>query len=231
MSTTYKNNFYKSAFFFSAMSMVLVIFVLRLATGEFVYINDGNGLTWNCFLALASIVFYCIFRYFWGKKKPFAYVPAFALWILFLPNTFYMLTDIKYLSQFNIETFASPVQSKESWRAWLYLFAIVDSVMTGCAYGILALIDFEETVLAKANRILKEIIIGAVMMLVGFGVYIGRFARVNSWDILQPQKLWAEIVPYINVNGLVYALIFAYISWLIHFLVRGVHTVLAAKQQ
>ncbi len=230
MSTTNKNNFYKSAFFFSAMSMVLVVFFVRIATGEFVYITDGNGLVWNCFLALVSFALYCIFRYFWTKKKPFIYVFLFPLWIIFLPNTFYMLTDIKYLSQFDINTFAYPVESATNWRSWLYLFAIVDSVMTGCAYGIIALTDFEETVLTKLNRVLKEIIIGVVMLLVGFGVYIGRFARVNSWDILQPQKLWAEILPYFSINGLVYALIFAYISWMMHFLVKGVHLVLKSKQ-
>ena len=219
-------NFLKSAALFSVITMCLVSFVIWAAIGQFDYITDGKGLTWNCFLSLVSFIFYCLFRFFYQKKKPFLYVPLFLFWLLFLPNSFYMLTDFKYLSNFDIKTFAQPLNSKMYWRSWLYLFAIVDAVMTGCAYGVVAIVDFEKTFLSNYGRVIKELIIAFLMFIIGCGVYIGRFVRLNSWDMFRPEKIINELLPHLDFNGFMYVLIFTYVSWMIYFLLRGMHFVL-----
>jgi uncharacterized membrane protein len=42
-------------------------------------------------------------------------------------------------------------------------------------------------------------LVGAAIALAGFGIYVGRFVRFNSWDlILHPVDTLAEILPYLG---------------------------------
>lgn len=94
------------------------------------------------------------------------------IWLLFIPNSFYILTDLFHLGSFN------------SIPLWLELAIIFSFAWNGLLMGILSVRRMEtlfHAVFFKAPRLL---FIYPVMFLIALGVYIGRYMRFNSWDIL-----------------------------------------------
>ena len=217
-----RDNFIKKSVVFAAATFLVSSSVIIYAYSGRDYQFSSKGFIWNCFLSAASLIIYCIFRFFYNKEKKLGAIFFLGLWILFLPNAFYMLTDLKYISQFDINAFSEPIFPEYFWKSWAFTFALVYTVLASVAFGFVAINDFEKTVLAKHSRIVKEIAVIIIMLLSGLGIYIGRFPRVNSWDILRPAWLLKEIIPYLNKEGMIFDLLFAYISWTIYMLIRGI---------
>lgn len=140
-------------------------------------------LNWNLFLAfipwaLTSLV---IVKPGIQKHKGIVFL-LMGVWLLFFPNAPYILTDLFHL-RFNT-----------SMPIWYDLVMILSYAWTGLLFGLFSLRDLEN-ILSKTfpNRWLPVLIIG-LLFLSGFGIYIGRFLRWNSWDIIQnPQALLFDI--------------------------------------
>jgi uncharacterized membrane protein len=104
-------------------------------------------------------------------------------WLLFLPNAPYILTDLFHLHR------------NSGVPQWFDLLMIVSTGWTGLLLGLISMINI--------HRWLREIVPGFVSWFLmtgtafaaGFGVYLGRYVRWNSWDILaQPKPLLRDIV-------------------------------------
>jgi len=68
-----------------------------------------------------------------------------------------------------------------------------------------------------------------IAFLNGFGIYLGRFSRWNSWDILQePKKLFNEIIRYI-MHPLEYQQIWIFTLVTGSLLAIGTQAILLAK--
>ena len=66
---------------------------------------------------------------------------------------------------------------------------------------------------------------GAVLLLCGFGMYIGRFLRLNSWDILHPLALLRRVWVSMGAFQLQVTLLFAgavFLLWLAYGALRPV---------
>lgn len=77
---------------------------------------------------------------------------------------------------------------------WFDLVLILSFAWTGLLFGFLSLLDIEN-ILGKSikSRYITLISIG-LMFLGSFGIYLGRFLRWNSWDIIsEPFKLIYDI--------------------------------------
>ena len=214
--------FFSRALAFAASTFFLATAVIAFAYYDRDYQFSSKGFVWNNLLSAVALFFYCCFRSSALRKKKFLSPVLFCVWMLFLPNTFYMLTDLKYISQFDIVAFSEPVFPDFFWRSWAFTFSLVYSVFSGVAFGIVSLIDFEHVFLSRFSRVVRELTVAAVMLVSGFGVYIGRFARLNSWDIIRPEFLLEELLPYLPKDSIVFILLFAYISWILFVLLRGV---------
>jgi uncharacterized membrane protein len=98
------------------------------------------------------------------------------------PNSFYILTDFFHLGQFA----AAP--------KWFDLLLLLSFAWNGLLLGIASLRKIEmiaETIRGKGFSLF---IVFIVMWLNAFGIYIGRFLRYNSWDIIvQPFSLFREM--------------------------------------
>jgi uncharacterized membrane protein len=110
-------------------------------------------------------------------------VPAI-LWVIFLPNALYIVTDLNHLrNQATIPVWYDA--GFLSIAAWTGLFLAVGSLYTMQKI-------VHSYVGKKAGWIFSFIIIGSS----GYGVYIGRFLRWNSWDILnEPLKIISDSLP------------------------------------
>jgi uncharacterized membrane protein len=140
-------------------------------------------LNWNLFLAfipwaLTSIVL--LTPSLQGKK--WVLFPLFISWILFFPNAPYILTDLFHL-RINTKV---PI--------WYDLVLILSFAWTGLLFGLVSLFDIERILSPFVHKRMITLISVSLLFLTGFGIYIGRFLRWNSWDILRrPTALLGDV--------------------------------------
>ncbi|MEZ4318919.1 MAG: DUF1361 domain-containing protein [Myxococcota bacterium] len=135
--------------------------------------------------------------------------PLTGLWLLFLPNSVYLLTDLIHLRS-----------RPDIPHVW-------DSTMCGAfagagiVAGVSALSIVEEAVGRHLGVLWTRLALGPVFLLTGLGVWLGRYERWNSWDIARdPLGIALDVLrpmlqPSTHLWGitLTYAAVLA-ISWL-----------------
>ena len=129
-----------------------------------------------------------------------------ALWLLFLPNACYMVTDLIYLDSslfIGADGTYLPVLS-----SWIQLFYIVSSVFLALTCGLFSTHVIKE-ILPFKKKMLHRFWIIAISLLNGYGVYIGRFLRLNSWDILHPVSLLQKLLENIDRFTIIFTLMIA----------------------
>lgn len=151
--------------------------VFYSGTNVFLFLN------WNLFLAF--IPWACssmLILYPRLQKKKLAITVVLCVWLLFFPNAPYILTDLFHLKrQLNM-----PV--------WFDLVLIISYAWTGLLFGFMSLIDIEGF-LKQFISVKRTIIFSTLLLFLGsFGIYLGRYLRWNSWDILnEPLQLLYDI--------------------------------------
>ena len=93
------------------------------------------------------------------------------IWLMFLPNAPYIITDFIHLHH------------SKSILVWLDIFLLFSFSSTGLLLAIISLNDVFKAIKQKWNLKIANIFILFVTFLCGFGIYLGRFIRLNSWDI------------------------------------------------
>ncbi len=104
---------------------------------------------------------------FWGS-----------LWLLFLPNAPYLVTDLVHLR----ERLPVPL--------WFDALLFAAFALAGCTLGWAALEEVQARLAATVGRWWAALAIMPLFPLIAFGVYLGRFGRWNSWDVVtRPRAL------------------------------------------
>ncbi len=132
-------------------------------------------LVWNLFLAWIPFgIAYLIYITSIRRRWLYLFVPASAvLWLIFFPNAPYMLTDLQHLSTAGVDV---PV--------WYDVMMLIWFSFTGLFLGMVSLFLMQEIVRREFGRWFGWGFVLAVAGLTSVGVYMGRFLRWNSWDIL-----------------------------------------------
>lgn len=168
--------------------------LLSLAAGGLLAVSVDRGgssfgfLPWNLFLAwipfvLALIVAVVHDR---GGPRPVLWILG-AGWLLFLPNAPYILTDFVHLKRAG----GAP--------SWFDIGLIGSFAAIGLGLGLASLLVVHRVVEARAGRIVGWAIVVGSLVLSAVGIYLGRFPRFNSWDVLtNPDSLLAIIVYRLN---------------------------------
>ena len=159
---------------------MLSLFSAALIVTRYVYSGEQlyGWLIWNLFLAWIpfglAIVIYDRHR---AGMRPSRLLPLAALWLLFLPNAPYIITDFKHLVP-------SPVVP-----LWVDIVVIAAPAWTGMLLGFLSLYLVQSVVRSLAGPRVAWVTAVAVLGLASFGVYLGRVLRWNSWDVLTHPRL------------------------------------------
>ena len=138
-------------------------------------------LIWN--LLLGYLPYLLSFEMKSTVPGTFKFYLLFFGWLLFLPNSFYLLTDFKHLHH-------------NSNLQLLYDTLLFSSFsIAGFYAGIASLLHINWLLEMKYSINKSKFIIAVFCYLSGFGVYLGRMLRFNSWDILSnPLKLLLTII-------------------------------------
>ncbi len=142
-------------------------------TGKFTF----TFLLWNLFLAWLPFLFAWVV--YWRPKTAVFLAP---LWLLFLPNAPYIVTDLIHLRWHS----GVPV-----WYDALMIFTFA---LTGLLLGLVSLYLMQSLVARRLGEWISWLFVLFVLGLSAYGVYIGRFLRWNSWDVFtQPHTLLYEM--------------------------------------
>jgi uncharacterized membrane protein len=107
-------------------------------------------------------------------------------WFLFFPNASYIVTDMVHLDKHHL---------KDVVPKWFDLMIIMAHACTGLFLGCTALAAIESMVRERLGRRWAATLAIAMLGLASFGIYLGRFLRLNSWDVLtRPGRLVEKVV-------------------------------------
>ena len=102
--------------------------------------------------------------------------------MLFIPNAFYIITDLFHL------------RNVHSAPRWFDLLLVFSFAWNGILFGVISLRRVELIIGLDRGPLYSLGLIFAVMWLNALGIYIGRYLRFNSWDIVtDPFNLMIEI--------------------------------------
>jgi uncharacterized membrane protein len=132
-------------------------------------------------------------------------------WLFFFPNCFYIITDLVHIGYF----------SKPSRPALLYYDVSVNvlAAMLGWLLGVLSLYRLHELIRNRSGAIGAHVFALMVLMLSSIGVYLGRFLRWNSWDLVnQPMKIVKDTIEALgNLDSLQFIIVFALVTGSLYF--------------
>lgn len=163
--------------------ILMTLFCFSLSIFRY-YLSDTKVfffLNWNLFLAWIPFII-SSFLLIFNIKSKIALAFAIVVWILFFPNSPYILTDLFHL------------KTRNSVPIWYDLIVILSYAWAGLICGFISLLDIEKMLSSYFKRSTISIIAVLFLFLSSFGVYLGRFLRWNSWDVLNnPFGLFNDI--------------------------------------
>ena len=163
--------------------MCLFCFGLSLFRAFYSGTNVFLFLNWNLFLAFIPWLFssFIVIHPKLQSKKLAVFI-VLATWLLFFPNAPYILTDLFHL------------RLQLSMPVWFDLVLIMSFAWTGLLFGFMSLADIESFLRKFASPKITAAIVSLLLFLGSFGIYLGRYLRWNSWDIIsEPLNLLYDI--------------------------------------
>ncbi|MEH6538103.1 MAG: DUF1361 domain-containing protein [Psychroserpens sp.] len=151
-----------------SMVLSIVLLMIRMKLHHSFYLLF---LVWNLFLA---VIPYAITTALISKPKVsrLTLFVSFSAWLLFLPNAPYIVTDLLHL------------MNSERHLIWLDVLVIVSFAFNGLILFFLSLSDMEKLLKQYLNPKLVFAVMLSIFGLTAFGIYLGRFLRYNSWEII-----------------------------------------------
>lgn len=170
------------------LSLVILLscfFSIALCFFRFYYTHSLNMsfLLWNLFLAGIPLVISTILSFSDYRKLSFpVFGLSIAVWLLFFPNAPYILTDLLHLKQ------------RPQVPIWYDVLLMVSFAWNGFIMGLISLLDLQQIISERLGKITGWVFTIFSIGLGSFGIYLGRFERWNSWDILtNPFNLMRDI--------------------------------------
>ncbi|MES2772627.1 MAG: DUF1361 domain-containing protein [Bacteroidota bacterium] len=198
-----KKTFRYTTSFLLGTGLVLLLFIGRVLYSQSWFYGF---LLWNLFLAFIP---FCISQYMLRKEDmgKIKWWLCLATWLLFFPNAPYIVTDLVHL------------RLRNGVPLWYDAAMVFSAALTGLWIGCISLMQMEKLWRRQLPNIRARYFIASVLLLSGFGIYLGRVLRFNSWDVVtDPFDLLKAIVQrvifpwqYLRTWGV--TILFAAIIW------------------
>ncbi|XVJ66662.1 MAG: DUF1361 domain-containing protein [Lacibacter sp.] len=202
----------KRILFFSVGFTIALYLVRVVYTGSLLFLF----IPWNLFLAWLPF-------YFSTKMKSEQTIPVkllwFGCWLLFLPNAPYLITDLVHL------------EPRPYVPYYFDLVLLFSAAWNGLLLGLLSFQQIERQLNLYLGRWKVNSIIFVLFLLCGFGIYLGRFDRYNSWHIItQPFDLATDIIRYMlqplqHLHTWAVTVLFGAALWLMYQTMRQLQSV------
>lgn len=131
-------------------------------------------LFWNLFLAIlpAALAWWLIVRvrrFGWLKWQQ---IVLTIVWIAFLPNSFYLISDLIHL--------------RPNYEADLLfdITLLMSFIVSGLLYGFISVYLVHRELVQRVPERVSYALIGLLFLAASFAICLGRYTRWNTWDIL-----------------------------------------------
>lgn len=136
-------------------------------------------LAWNLFLAAIPFVAALLFERVKGLVTS---AVALVVWLLFLPNAPYIVTDFIHL------------RPRPPVPLWFDVLLLLSAAGTGLLLGYGSVMIVQRVIERRRGAVTGWLIAAVALILSAFGMYLGRFVRFNSWEVVtDPVPLFADI--------------------------------------
>jgi uncharacterized membrane protein len=194
-----KSSFKITIFSFTGFAVLLLI--ARMIKADSAYYLF---LAWNLFLAFIP---YWISNYLKKRKHlSLQQLPWLAIWLLFIPNSPYLLTDLFHL------------HAREGIPLWLDLILVISFAMIGLVIFYRSLADIFHLLKTCFSETQLKLMMPLVLWVITFGLYLGRYGRFNSWDAVQhPFRLIRRSATVLlHKDAMAFTCIFSIFLWLVY---------------
>jgi uncharacterized membrane protein len=164
------------------------LYSLGLYTGRAVTTDNGVvyfNLVWNLFLAWVPYLFSMLADGL-HRLRPGRWwlliLPGIA-WLLFFPNAPYILTDFFHLEQ------------RPGVPLWYDMLLLISFSWCGIFLMVASLRTMQRLVRHYLGGPISWVFALGALILSGVGIYLGRFERWNSWDMLShPRRILVDVL-------------------------------------
>ena len=142
-----------------------------------------TNLVWNLFLAwVPFVVALTLYDSARAGARGRTLLALGSVWLVFLPNAPYIVTDVRVL-----EELVGRVE-------WYDLVLVVGAAALGLVLGFVSLYLVQAVVAARLDRAAGWFVAIVTLGLSGIGIYLGRYERWNSWEVItEPSKIFGAI--------------------------------------
>lgn len=176
----------------SVLAITLLLLRVKITNSTYLLF-----LIWNLFLAfIPYFLSSSIYKNFFNTTKKSQNSFFGLVWLLFIPNCFYILTDFTHL------------HFKTTFQFSLDMLIISGFSFVGFYVGLLSIHTIHQLVIAKYGNTKGNIFILIISFLSAFGIYLGRVLRFNSWDIISKpiQLAYTSIYALFSLETIIYTL-------------------------
>jgi uncharacterized membrane protein len=209
---------------------VIVYFIISIVVFIFTLSFLSLMLAWNIILAFIpvalSIIFYQnikIEKYSTQNKIFFIFL--FLSWIAFFPNSYYVITDFIHLgseSFYYRDNIYVPLTYVENFEGYLTLIHIFLGALISVVMASYSLKIMHQFVKERFSNLIGSAFVVGIIMLSSIGIYIGRFIRLQSWNIINPIYVVGELFQSLNVFAFEFIFIFILIQLAIYYFLRPI---------
>lgn len=166
--------------------------------------TEYRFLVWNLFLAWVPYVISLAIRWRHARQATaLSLVPLFVLWLGFLPNAPYLVTDFVHL------------RYREGGPLWFDAVMVASFAWAGMGLGAASLRACSNVVRVRSGPLAAAAFVPLAALATGFGIYLGRFMRLNTWDVAtRPATVLVQVLspfahPFGHARAWVVTLVFA----------------------
>lgn len=207
-----------AALLIATMGCTLLLLLRMLISGtvtyDFMILN--LGLAWIPLFFSTGLVL--VHEHTKTKKIFWLKFSLALLWLLFIPNAPYVLTDFIHL------------KVRDSTPLWFDVLLLESFALTGLLIGTISCFQIEQLMKKKYGKRLSFYISIGTFLLISCGVAIGRFFRFNSWEVFtSPVRLAKElyfsfITPSIWIESIAFSVFFFFFLVGMNLLIKAIET-------
>ena len=213
MNKDYIHKKFHPAFYVSVIFAVFTfIFGIILSNGLVMF------LSWN--IALAIFVYTISFIvYLQHKKQSYRYIAWIGsiLWIIFFPNSFYILTDTIHFQNSDFFQIYPNIYQLEI-HDWYVFFIVTIAMMLGVKLGLLSIANIKKMIPEKYQKY-EYLGLGILFSLSSIAIYLGRFIRLNSWNIFDIKSILFGVFDHFEFF-IMFVILFTIIHGIIYILFK-----------